>query len=122
MASLSNTTKQVNVDPEFGGNLTYFHVASRQLYSEESIAAKKMKKSDLVSARDYCNAMMKRYINLLDNATYMPSEHVQKEKEYGIQWRTAFKREMIAFADAVHKRMISEDGFDEADDPLLFFF
>lgn len=65
--------------------------------------------------------MMQRYLTLLDNATYMPSEHIQKEKEYGIPWRTAFKREMIAFADAVTKRMISEEGFDEADDPLLFF-
>ena len=37
---------------------------------------------------------MQRWITLLDNATYMPVEHIQKEKEYGIKWRTAFKDEM----------------------------
>ena len=51
----------------------------------------------------------------------MPCEHVQKEKEYGIPWRTAFKRELFAFADAMHKRLIGEDAFPETEDPFLFF-
>ena len=76
----------------------------------------------MVPARDYCDSIMKRYIKLLDIATYMPSEHVWKEKEYGIPWRSEFKKEMIEFADAVHRRMINDDGFNESDDPLLFFF
>ena len=49
---------------------------------------------DCVLARDYCQTIMQRYITLLDNATYMPCEHIQKEKEYGIKWRTTFKLEL----------------------------
>ena len=121
LASISNTTKQVTVCPNTGQNKEFFHLASRQLLCQQDILDKKMSTEDCMMARTYCSEMMQRYITLLDNATYMPSEHVQKEKEYGIAWRTAFKKEMIQFADAVTKRMISEDGFDEAEDPLQFF-
>ena len=58
---------------------------------------------------------------MLDNATYMPCEHVQKEKMYGIPWRTAFKRELLAFADSTFKRLVGEDGFPETEDPFMFF-
>ena len=57
----------------------------------------------------------------MDNATYMPCEHIQKEKQYGIPWRTAFKRELIAFADATYRRLVGEDGFPETEDPFMFF-
>ena len=60
-------------------------------------------------------------MTLLDNATYMPCEHKQKEKEYGIPWRSAFKKEVHSFADLAYKRMVGEDGFPETDDPFLFF-
>ena len=60
-------------------------------------------------------------MTLLDNATYMPCEHQQKEKEYGIPWRSAFKKEMFEFADSTFKRLVSEDGFSETDDPFVFF-
>ena len=59
-------------------------------------------------------------MTLLDNATYMPCEHIQKEKEYGIFWRTAFKRELQGFADSLFKRLIGEDGFPETEDPFMF--
>ena len=51
----------------------------------------------------------------------MPCEHQQKEKEYGIPWRTAFKKETYDLADATFKRLVSEDGFPEMDDPFVFF-
>ena len=119
--SISNTTKQITVCQEHGQNKEYFHVSSRQMLCPQCLSERKIQADDCVSSRQYCSDMMQRYITLLDNATYMPTEHVQKEKEYGIQWRTAFKREMISFADAVARRMIRDEGFDEADDPLLFF-
>ena len=73
-----------------------------------------------VLARDYCQTIMQRYITLLDNATYMPCEHVQKEKEYGIPWRSAFKAEMEVMIDALAKRTISSDGFDaDHEDPFV---
>ena len=60
-------------------------------------------------------------MTLLDNATYMPCEHIQKEKEYGIPWRTAFKKELYFFADQSYKRMVGDDGFPETEDPFVFF-
>ena len=63
---------------------------------------------------------MQRYITLLDNATYMPCEHIQKEKEYGIPWRSAFKAELESMVDALAKRTISSDGFDkDTEDPFV---
>ena len=57
---------------------------------------------------------------MLDNATYMPCEHIQKEKEYGIPWRTAFKKELETMIDALAKRTVSSDGFDEDhEDPFV---
>ena len=29
-----------------------------------------------VNARDYCDNVMQRYIEVLDNATFMPCEHI----------------------------------------------
>ena len=53
---------------------------------------------------------MQRFVTLLDNATYMPLEHIQKEKEYGIPWRSAFKAELNAFAELARKRFIGEES------------
>lgn len=60
-----------------------------------------------MQARAYCDAVMQRYITLLDNATYMPSEHIQKEKEYGITWRTAFKKELAALVSSLTEKLTS---------------
>jgi len=49
---------------------------------------------ELIDSKDFCRQVMDRFIDALDNATYMPHEHIQKEKEYGIKWRTAFKTEL----------------------------
>ena len=49
---------------------------------------------ELIESKEYCEQVMARYIDVLDNATYMPHEHIQKEKEYGIKWRSAFKVEL----------------------------
>jgi hypothetical protein len=46
---------------------------------------------ECVDAKDHCKIIMDRYFTLLDNVTYMKFEHIQKEKEYGIPWRSAFK-------------------------------
>eukprot|EP00354_Favella_ehrenbergii_P001808 CAMPEP_0170467756 /NCGR_PEP_ID=MMETSP0123-20130129/11220_1 /TAXON_ID=182087 /ORGANISM="Favella ehrenbergii, Strain Fehren 1" /LENGTH=126 /DNA_ID=CAMNT_0010734211 /DNA_START=290 /DNA_END=671 /DNA_ORIENTATION=- len=44
-----------------------------------------------------------------------------KEKEYGIPWRTAFKKELYTFADSTFKRLVGEEGFPETEDPFRFF-
>ena len=53
---------------------------------------------------------MERFILLLDNATYMPSEHIQKEKEYGIPWRSAFKVEMAKIIHETNKKLMGEEN------------
>ena len=68
----------------------------------------------LVSAKDYCQSVIMRYLHLLDKATFMPAEHIQKEREYGIIWRTAFKRELKELTDAMVQRCVSQsDGFTD---------
>jgi len=59
------------------------------VYEEDEID-----KTTLSSAKTMCDDMMKRWVNLIDNATYMPIEHLFKEKDFGIRWRTAFKAEI----------------------------
>ena len=68
--------------------------------------------------------LMERYVTLLDNATYMPIEHIQKEKEYGIPWRTTFKQEVLALADVTHRKFVGEEagGFQaDQEDPFHFY-
>ena len=59
---------------------------------------------------------MQRYICILDNATYMPCEHIQKEKEYGIPWRSVFKVELASLVGELKKRVMegNENGTQEA--------
>jgi hypothetical protein len=63
---------------------------------------------------------MDRFFTLLDNVTYMKHEHIQKEKEYGIPWRSAFKVELYEISQALHARTMSESEAEEMDeDPFV---
>ena len=62
---------------------------------------------------------MDRFFTLLDNITYMKHEHIQKEKEYGITWRSAFKVELQRVASDLHKRVIAEDEEEIDEDPFV---
>ena len=53
-----------------------------------------LEKSSLADAKKTCTDLLARWVNLIDNATYMPVEHLFKEKDFGIRWRSAFKEEM----------------------------
>ena len=64
---------------------------------------------------------MQRFVTLLDNATYMPLEHIQKEKEYGIPWRSSFKSEVEIFAEEAKKRFPKELLFKYTMVPLDTF-
>ena len=67
----------------------------------------------------------------MDNAKCMPNEHIQKEKEYGIEWRTAFKKELEKIVQLT-KRLLNPkpdgegdeaseaDYADKANDNLMF--
>lgn len=72
-------------------------------------------------SRDFCHALMQRFVKLLDNAAYMPLEHVQKEKEYGIPWRSAFKAELNTFSEQAKARFLGDEAGGVADSPFEFF-
>ena len=38
---------------------------------------------------------------------------LQKEREYGIRWRSAFKKELKELVDTMAARTLSSDGFNE---------
>ncbi len=48
----------------------------------------------------------------------MKWEHIQKEKEYGIPWRSAFKKEMKEMSDEVHTSAYGDDMMKDSD-PLI---
>ena len=64
---------------------------------------------ELVEAQDYCMKVMQRYIDILDDATYMPTEYFQKEKEYGIPWRSAFRAHLEQTVRIVAKKALGKD-------------
>jgi len=63
---------------------------------------------------------MDRFFTLLDNVTYMKHEHIQKEKEYGIAWRSAFKAELFEISASLHARTMGESEAEDMDeDPFV---
>lgn len=105
-------------ESEFKNPKNYFHVKSKKLGCTEEMVNAKIELSDCMDSREYCDAIMARYVTLLDNATFMPFEHIQKEKEYGIIWRSAFKAEMHKLVDGMARRLVSSDGFAPEQDPF----
>lgn len=53
---------------------------------------------------------MQRYIQILDDATYMPNELVWKEKEYGIPWRAEFKLHLEKTVKKLAKGALGEEA------------
>ena len=113
-ASDGTQAKTMDTSPH-GNPREYFHMARKFLGCAEEIEKQGLSLADCVSSRSYCEGIMARYICLLDNATFMPSEHIQKEKEYGITWRTAFKKELNDLVAIVSKKLISAEEETPAD-------
>ena len=113
----SDTVKVVEMS-SFGNPKQYFRLTDRKLGCHEEMKQAKVELTECVDARTFCDSVMQRYIVVLDNATFMPCEHIQKEKEYGIIWRSAFKAELHQLIDTVSKRLISSDGFNTENDPF----
>ena len=108
-----STQKTVDLCEQHGKPKEYFHFDSKCIGCEKCFKEKDIHKTDCTSARDWCTKMMERYIDVLDNATYMPCEHIQKEKEYGITWRSAFKAQLHELINDLHLRFIpGDDGYD----------
>lgn len=91
----TETTRVVELCTEYGKPRDWFHPETKLLGCYEQIVNNGLKIEDCVDAREYCKIIMDRFFTLLDTVTYMKHEHIQKEKEYGIPWRTAFKTELF---------------------------
>ena len=50
------------------------------------------------------NELLIKWDKVMDNAKYLGYEHRYKEKEYGIKWRSAYKRVMNAECDKLMKK------------------
>lgn len=98
---------------EYGNPKEFFMIGRKFLGCIEQMEMQQFSLSDCVQARAYCDAVMLRYIVLLDNATFMPSEHIQKEKEYGITWRTAFKQELKNLVEVVTRKLMPDETPNE---------
>ena len=57
---------------------------------------------DCFDVKRYCKIIVDRYLEALDNIICMKWEHIQKEKEYGIEWRSVYKKEMTQLANEVN--------------------
>ena len=107
--------------------MPYFHFDSLSTLCVFCLDEKNINFNDCLDARAFCHFQMKRYLSLLDSVTFMPCEHFQKEKEFGIRWRSAFKTELYEFADSIHKLLVSwEEQFPRSEpgsgiDPFEFF-
>lgn len=116
--------KSTSVCPEHSIPRDMFHQPTRMTLCSQCLVDKQISRDQCVESRKFCQAMMERFVALLDNATYMPIEHMQKEKEYGIVWRTNFKRELIQHADETHRQFLGDQagGFQpQVEDPFVFF-
>ena len=52
----------------------------------------------------------------------MPGEHVQKEKEYGIKWRSAFKEEMrLILTEESEGQIDEQEKFDYNNEDQFVF-
>ena len=114
--------KQFQMCQDHQSGKEHFYYPTRMTFCSQCLADKQIDKKDCIGSRQFCQAMMHRFTTLLDNATFMPVEHIQKEKEYGIPWRSAFKKELYAHADQMYKLMIDQNGtFPDDEDPFVFF-
>ena len=115
----SETTRQEEWCSTYSKKKDLFHVKSKLLGCLEMMQAKEIPLEEVVPASNICKSIMERFFDLLDNVTYMKHEHIQKEKEYGIPWRSAFKKELIELVDETHRRLIGEENEILDEDPFM---
>jgi hypothetical protein len=97
---------------------SFFHPPSKELGCFDCLATRSFAKSELIDAREFCDNTMHRYFLLLDNAFCMPNEHVQKEKEYGIAWRSAFKTELAELVIEQSRLSLKNQHVEDIRDPF----
>ena len=100
------TSKTIDLCPSHSMPKELFHFKSKSTGCQKCFITQQINFAELVDARVFCTKIMERYICVLDNATYMPCEHVQKEKEYGLPWRCAFKDELNTLVKDLRKRVM----------------
>ena len=82
LMSKSTPTKDFKMCTKHNAPCEFFHFETRMTLCAQCLVEKQMNRNMCIESRAFCQAVMQRFVTLLDNATYMPLEHVQKEKEY----------------------------------------
>ena len=71
-----------------------FSQTQKNMFCEQCVTDNKLNASELVDSKEYCLKEFEKWKKLRNFAYYLKSEHEQKEKEYGIPWRSSFKVEI----------------------------
>ena len=58
LASLSGTTKQIQMDAHYNAPKEWFHPETRQTLCSQALVDKQIDRQDCIQARDYCQKIM----------------------------------------------------------------
>ena len=100
--------------------MEYFSKSLKKSMCAQCVFEGKIERDTLSDSRKLIQDLMQRWINLIDNATYMPCEHIQKEKEFGIRWRTAFKKGVGEIIEGDFEALQHELYVAEIEDPFVY--
>ena len=74
-----------------------------------------------VEPRDKCNHLLERWAKIIDHSRYVVYEHRFKEKEYGIKWRTAYKKELVRESNALREKFgahLQDQSFSDMNEQI----
>ncbi|CDW79693.1 UNKNOWN [Stylonychia lemnae] len=97
-------------------NQVYYNSDTRVSYCDTCIASDKVNVNELIVSTKYCQEAYDNWKKLLNQSQYLSSEHEQKEKEYGIPWRSAFKVEIRSALSHLKHRLFGRPDIDENED------
>lgn len=83
------------------------------------VEAFKLDASQLLKSDEYCDKVIREWKVLVDWVKYLTPEHQQKEREYGIPWRSAFKQEMHICLQNLCLELYNNKSFLDGKDPFL---
>eukprot|EP00347_Sterkiella_histriomuscorum_P000466 403375749 len=97
-------------------NLLYLDTNYGSTYCDQCISANKTNVLDFKNLNEHCKEQYEQWKKLNNQARYLSSEHDQKEKEYGIAWRSAFKIEINKALLQLRMKLFGIDKIEDGED------